>query len=361
VYGFLKLAVLLLIAAAIAAVSTIYLLRFKQAAAPASPAPVPYRVLLVQGSIVWTGGPSVQPARLPNAGVPGLWRSFQTAEDGSSLLVVSQVSGRDGLYLVRSFGRRAAQLQPPPRTYGPGPWRVAGTTWIGTTDVAALWSAGGAQETNVVARYSVDEAVPHVEQWLRAPPAAGRAVALSPDGSQIARVQALPAVNGFAGQVQVRLRQVSGARSSVALRYLGSAVPSAVLWSSDGGTLAIEVPGQGLSIQKSSGRPVHQTSSGELPAAFSPKGAALAFAGGSKGSLRLHVLNLHGEVENVLASPGSGSLQALGWTPDARALVCVLGTTLYQVDPATGAAQKLPGTMPGILMGAVPATSPLVH
>jgi hypothetical protein len=227
-------------------------------------------------------------------------------------------------------------------------------------DVVALWSAGTSPETNVVATYSVDEKAPHAEQWIRAQAAAGRAVALSPDGRQIARVEMLPPLNEYAGQVRVTLHQVSGAHVSVALRYLGATAPSAVLWSSDSGTLAIEVPGQGLNIQKSSGRSVHQTSSGELPAAFSPKGAAIAYAGGSK-SMRIHVLNLHGEIENVLALPGSSPLQALGWTPDARALVCALGGSYYEVNPATGAAQRLPGALSGALVGAVPAQSPLLH
>ncbi len=361
VYGFANLILLLLLAVAIAALCTVYLLRYRQSAAPASPAPVPYLALVVQDSSVWTAGPGVQPVARPNPGVPGVWRLVRAAGDGSGLIVVSRQSGTDSLYLVRALDRPARKLAGPPRAYGVGPWRVADATWIGSTDIITLWSAGSSSERDLIATYSIDEARPHAEQWIRLQAAAGRAVSLSPDGRQIARIETLPGASGFAGQVQVRLRQVSGSRSTIALRYLGSTAPSAVLWSSDGGTLAIDVPGQGLSIQKSSGRAVHQTSSGSLPAAFSPRGAAIVYAGGSARSMRIHVLNLHGEVENVLAPPGHGSLQALVWTPDARAVVCETGGVIYQIDPATGAEQRLPGTVPGVLAGAVPVASSLLR
>jgi hypothetical protein len=361
VYGFLNLAALLLVALAVAAVATVYLLRYEQSSTGVSSTPVPYRVLVVRGSQVWSAGPGVQPRLLPNLGVPGIWRGFAAAGDGSGLLVVSKVSDGDGIFLARAFGRPALRLPAPPHSYGAGPWRVTNTAWVGSTDVVVLWSEVEAHGADVVARYSVDGAIPHAEQWIRAPSAAGQAVALSPDGLQLARIETLPAAKGFAGQVQVRLRQVTGTHSSVALQYLGSTTPSAVLWSFDGGTLAIEVPGQGLSIQKSSGRAVHQTSSGELPAAFSPKGAALAYVGGGTSTPRIHVLNLHGEVENVMSSPASGTPQSLGWTPDARALVCTIGGVLYQIDPTNGASQKLPGVLPGTFVGTIPATSPLVR
>lgn len=361
VYGFLNLAVLLLIAAAVTVISTIFLLRYKQPSAPASPAPAPYRALVVRGSQLWSTGPGVQPSVMPGLRVPGEWRGFEAASDGSGLLVTSRVSGRDSVYVVHTLGRAAQPLPAPPSSYGPGPWRAVDTAWVGSTDAVVLWSKVASGGADVVARYSVDGTVPNAEQWIRASAAGGQSVSLSPDGLQVARVEVLPAAKGFAGQVQVRLRQLSGTHSSVALRYFGSSVPSAVLWSSDGGTLAIEVPGQGLILQKSSGRSVHQTSSGELPAAFSPEGAAIAYAGGGAGTPLIHVLNLHGEVENELALPAPGALAALGWTPDARALVCAIGGALYQLDPATGASQKLSGAISGILVGTVPLSSQLVR
>jgi hypothetical protein len=355
--GFLNLAALLLIAVVIAILATVYLLRYEQSSAPASPAPTPYRALVVSGSQIWLAGPGVQPRLLPGLGVPGDWQGFEAAEDGSGLLVASKVSGQEAVFLARAFGRSAVRLATPSKSYGAGPWRVTNMAWVGSSDVVVLWSGG----EDVVAWYSVDGAAPHAEQWIRAPAASGRALALSPDGLQVARIETLPPAKGFAGQVQVRLRQVIGRLSSVALQYLGSKVPSAVLWSSDGGTLAFEIPGQGLSIQKSSGRAVHQTSGGDLPAAFSPKGAAIAYVVGAKSSLRIHVLNLHGEVENVLALPAPGAVQALRWTPDARALVCTLGNVIYQIDPTTGSSQKLPGTVSGTLVGTIPASSLLVR
>jgi hypothetical protein len=151
---------------------------------------------------------------------------------------------------------------------------------------------------------------------------------------------------------------MSGRKNSVALRYLGDAAPQSILWSSDGGTLAIQAPGVGLAIQKSSGRPVRDVADGSFPAAFSPLGAALAYVSGGGSSWQIHVLNLHGEIDSTLPPPASGAPTMLGWTPDARALLYGVGGTLWQVDAASGAATLLKGNVSGSLVGILPAAAP---
>jgi hypothetical protein len=156
----------------------------------------------------------------------------------------------------------------------------------------------------------------------------------------------------------VRLSRVNGDHPTVAFRYLGTTPPQAVLWSPDGGTLAIQVPGLGLEIRKSSGRAVRAVVDGALPAAFSPRGASLAFTSGSGKAWQIHVLNLHGEVDNTILPPSSGVPAILGWTPDARALIYGTGNSLWQVDPASGASTRLPMSVSGSLVGIVPVGSP---
>jgi hypothetical protein len=324
-------------------------------------APAPYRVLLQQGTLLVSVGPDGQShlIPLPDGAAGGKLPILEPG--GRGIIMVASAAGGDRLYLVRRPGQSAEVLPLPPAVYGTGPWREVAVSWAGDRDVVALLANAGSGEGGVLARYSVDQTPAQVEGWRRLPRRQAQLAALSPDALQVARTDMLPGTRGFSDQVLVRLYQVAGKRSSVALQYLGAKLPQAILWSPDGGTLAIQVPGQGLAIQKSSGRPVRSVPDGQLPAAFSPRGAALAYVSGSAGAWQIHVLNLHGEIENVLASPAAGTPTVLGWTPDARGLIYGTGHEVWQVDPANGAATKLAGAASGSLVGVIPASSPFAR
>jgi hypothetical protein len=104
---------------------------------------------------------------------------------------------------------------------------------------------------------------------------------------------------------------------------------------------------------------VRLVSDGSLPAAFSPRGAALAYVSGRARSWQIHVLNLHGEIDSMLVPPAPGTPTLLNWTPDARALLFGAGGSLWQIDPASGSAKRLSTTAGGSLVGIVPAGVPL--
>jgi hypothetical protein len=194
--------------------------------------------------------------------------------------------------------------------------------------------------------------------WLVLP-ANSNALSLAAAGDQVALAEAQPGAGSFAPQVAVRLHHIDSDHDAdtIALRYLGATLPAAVHWSPDGGTVVIQVPGQGLAIQKSSGNPVLSVPGGAPAVAFSTWGASLAYVSGSTGHWQLHLLNLHGNVEAHFDAPSAQAPRWLAWTPDASAVLYAVDKTVWEIHVANGRATRLPFALDGVPLRTVPAAS----
>jgi len=157
----------------------------------------------------------------------------------------------------------------------------------------------------------------------------------------VALIERLTGGEGFQPQVIVKLQHLSTIRASIAARYLGEALPSAVLWSPDDGTVAIAAPGAGLFIQKASGRPVRLVPDGSLPGAFSGGIARFCYLTGTTSQWQFHVLGLHSESDSLAGATLQGRPDWVAWTPDGRAILYTLGGRLWQLDLAAVAARPL--------------------
>jgi hypothetical protein len=194
--------------------------------------------------------------------------------------------------------------------------------------------------------------------WVPLDSDGARIASLSPTADQVALTEIRSGSGAFAPQAAIRLQHLEDKGGTVALRYFGAQTPDAVLWSPDGGTLAISVPGQGLAIQKSSGRPVRQVPDGALPAAFSERGADLAYVSGTGDHWQIHVLNLHGEADHQFPAPGGARPQWLRWTPDAQVLLCLTNGALWQIEPVAGTPTRLHAAIVGEPLAVVSAATP---
>jgi hypothetical protein len=359
--GLLSLILLLLCAIAAAAAFTAYLLRAVEVAQPvAMPQPAPYRVWYRQGNAILAAGSDGQThtvATLPVAQI-GTVQTLSVAPDGRRMLLIADQAGAEHAWLLVSPSGTPQSLPAPGIGRDHRSWRYLAAAWTGSHSVDALLTAlepGGTRAQ--LARYTLADNPPVARvAWQPLQTGGAQVVSVSPTADQIALVGAQAGSGVFAPQVVVRLQHLQDARRTVALRYLGAQTPAAVLWSPDGGTVAISVPGQGLAIQKSSGRSVRQVADGALPAAFSDRGADLAYISGNANHWQIHVLNLHGEADHQFAAPGSVRPQWLRWTPDARALLCMANGTLWQIEPGAGTPTKLPGTLAGDPLAIVPAS-----
>lgn len=347
--GLLGLILLLLGAIAAAAVLTGYLLRTSVAPAIVVARPAPYGVWYRRGDTLLLAGPRGVAARrpLPVSSV-GAVRSVSVAADSQRFLLIAGRPGAERPWLLIPPAAPLA-LPLPPAGNHPTTWQVAGISWIGAHSLAVLLVGGGSGRSGtVLARYAVAGTPVTVRAtWQGLQTSGAQVASLAPAADQVALIQTRAGSAVFAPQVAVRLQHFGDQRHSVALRYLSAAPPDAVLWSPDGGTLAFSVPGQGLAIQKSSGRPVREVPDGSIPAAFSERGADLAYVSGSGTTRQIHVLNLHGEADHQFPAPAGGRPRWLQWTPDAQALLCLVGNTLWQIEPGAGTATEIQGVLPG--------------
>lgn len=312
---------------------------------PAAPPPRPFGVALIRGTdlLVQEDGRSRFLATLPQPVVSGLSATAPSA-DGSHLLIVSATGRGDRLWMLSlpAGGVHAVALPPTPS----GGWRYVSSRWTSGGRATVILARGArAGAALVVARIDPAGLPQALSPWVA--PSDGRTgpfrvASLSRDGGQVALVERLTGGGGFQPQVIVKLQHLSTLRASIAYRYLGDALPSAVLWSPDDGTVAIAAPGVGLAIRKASGRPVRLVSDGALPGAFSAGIARFCYLTGSATSQwQFHVLDLHSEVDNLAGAVLQGRPDWVAWTPDARAILYTLGGRLWQLDLAAVAARPL--------------------
>jgi hypothetical protein len=254
-------------------------------------------------------------------------------------------------------GAAPVPLPTPPSRLAGGPWRYVDVTWSGRNGINLLLA--GQKGRDLVERFQPAHARSVASTTWLPLPTWSHAVSLAPDGGQVALVEAQSGSGSFAPQVAVWLHHIDSDHDTdtIALRYLGTTSPAAIRWSPDGGTLVIQVPGQGLAIQKSSGRPVLSVSDGAPAVAFSNWGAILAYVSGSTGDWQVHVLNLHGNLEEHLNAPSAQPPRWLAWTPDARAILYAVDTTVWEINAATGDATRLPLVLTGTPLSTVPASA----
>ena len=242
---------------------------------------------------------------------------------------------------------RAVALPPVPS----GGWRYVSSRWTSGGRATVILARGGqADAARAVARIDSAGLLQTLSPWIA--PSDGRTgpsrvASLSSDGGQVALVERLTGGGGFQPQVIVKLQHLFSRRASIAYRYLGDALPSAVLWSPDDGTVAIAAPGAGLAIRKASGRPVRLVSDGALPGAFSAGIARFCYlTGTTTGTWQFHVLDLHSESDSLAGSPLHGRPDWVAWTPDGRAILYTQGGRLWQLNLGQGMARPL-GPLPG--------------
>lgn len=317
------------------------------------PTPRPYAVSLIQGAdlLVAVDGHVERVAGLPQAVARGV-RATIASPDGRRLLVVSAGSGGDRLWLLGLPAGELSEVALPPA--GPGGRRYVTARWTADGVLTVILAVGTqANGALTVARIASRGVLQGASPWAlpKDPPGGAAAiVSLSSDAAQVAVVERLPGSVGFQPQVMVTLRHLLSARASVAYRYLGAGLPSAVLWSPDDGTVAIAAPGTGLAIQKASGRPVRLVGDGVLPGAFSPRIARLCYLTGGANGWRFHVLDLHSESDAAVGPSLPTRPDWAGWTPDGRAILYTLGGRLWELRPVEGT-ERLVGPAPGTPIG----------
>jgi hypothetical protein len=340
-------------------VLTLYLLRVGVAPATVtSRTPAPYRLLFLQGNrLLSVAAGSTTPVAVATLiSNPGSQvEAVRISPRGHRLLLLGSVAGNGQAWLLTAPGTTPIPLPTPPARFAGSPWRYVDAVWSSPTAITLLLA--GQKGQGMVEQFQpARERVPGRTVWLSLP-AGSYAVSLGPTGDQVALVEAQPGSGSFAPQVAVRLHHIEGDHDTdtVALRYLGTASPAAIHWSPDGGTLVVQVPGQGLAIQKSSGKPVLSVSDAAPAVAFSTWGASLVYVAGSTGDWQLHVLNLHGNVEEHFMAPSARPPRWLAWTPDATAILYAVDATVWQIDAATGNATRLPFSLSGEPLRTVPA------
>jgi hypothetical protein len=356
-FGLLQLAGLLVVSVAASLVLTMYLLRLDPSNTPAVVAPLPYRALFQSNDALWSIGQNNAPPALVTSLPKSDRLTLRMAPDGSRMVGIDMASSTPRLWLWQSPTMPPRVLTGPPPAFGTARWQLVDATWNAPRSVTVLLQQAGPGTPLIVGRFKIKTSGAITSSWLRSTFSGQNPLSLSPHAGQVASAEIQPARDGFAGQVAITLLRLSGQASSVALRYFGDQTPHSILWSSDGGTLAIQAPGMGLAIQKSSGRPVRLVADGNFPAAFSPLGAALAYVSGRGTTWQLHVLNLHGEIDSTLPVPAAGAPAALSWTPDARALLYRVGGGLWQIDASGGAATLLSGRIAGTVVAVLPAAA----
>lgn len=338
--------------------ATAYLLRNSvSAATTAAPPPIrPFNLFYVQRGVLWVraGGASHSITALPPEAVAGKGR-LVLAPNGARALVLGQTRA----WLVAPGGT-PQPLSLPSTPSGARAWHCLDATWTGPHSFAILLvrsAADGAQ--GMIARYNAD-GMRTALQALRLQ--TGQPISLSPDGSQVAVLDALGGHDAFATQYAVELRDAGAHHRSVAYQYVGGQPVDAVAWSPDRGTVVVDVPNGGVAIQKSSGRPVLHAARGAFPVAFSdPTHARLAYIVADHGRLQIHVLALHGERDTSLDPPVQQAPSALAWTPDARAILYATGTAIWQVAIDSGQATRLVAGTAIEQIGAARASAPLAR
>ncbi|HVA91114.1 MAG TPA: hypothetical protein VNL71_14870 [Chloroflexota bacterium] len=355
--GLIGLLLLLALAIGGAGAFSAYLLRTNpEQATPAAPVPAPFRVLFHQNGGIWLAGAGISPLRLSSfpASITSRIDGFSLAPDGRHILLITEAGGFHG-WLLTAPNAAPAPLPLPPRTVGPGPWRYIAISWRGGRTPNVLLAAGSIDAPRaVVGSFGAGPAGTVSAGWTSLGVLDGQLLSLSPQADHIALLETEPAAADFAAQSAVRLQRLDGSQPRVAWHAVGGTQPAALLWAPDGGTLAV-VGAHGLAIQKSSGRTVRLAADGISPVSFSQQGESVAYISGSPGAWRIHVLRLHGEYDHSFPTPDGRVPRWLGWTPDARALVALSGTTLWEIAPDTGAAARLTGGVRGQVAGVAPA------
>ena len=316
----------------------------------AAPPPHPYALTLFRGADLLTlqDGRSRRVATLPASLAAGL-SATSSAPDGGHLLLASGASRGDRLWMISLRGGELREVALP--SAPPGGWRYLTSRWTSGEGVTAILAAGRrANAPLVVARIAAGGVLQALTPWV--PPADARAgvqrlASLSTDAGQVALLERLGGGGGFQSQVLVKLQHLSSPRASIADRYLGEELPSAVLWSPDDGTVAIAAPGAGLAIQKASGRPVRRVQDGYLPGAFSAGVARFCYLEGGSGRWQFHVIDLHSEMDSAVGSTLQGRPAWVSWTPDGRAILYMVGDQVWALDPVVGTVRRL-GAVPGM-------------
>ena len=349
---------MLLVAALFAAAAvTAYLVRSGvPTAAPSAPQTAPFGLLSLRDGQVWARNPDGTGRRVSRL-APAFAARVRTAAlspDGRHLALITVDGAGERAWLLRDLAADPEPI-PGPATPGAATGRYRALSWEGSAALGLLLETGPDGHGAVWAgRWSL----PRREAVWRQLAAGARALSLSPADGQVALVATRPGGSAFAAQSVVLLQRPGEVRGTIAYRCLGACAAGTVAWSPDGGTVAIQTPGQGLEIRKSSGRAVLQVGDGRLPVAFSDaRTALLAYLAGSRGAWTLHVLALHGELDRALPVPAATPPRWLGWSPDARALLYLTDEArpaLWQIAADTGSARRLPWEAPGEPLAAVP-------
>lgn len=306
---------------------------------------------------MWLVGSGVAPRRLAEvpAGLSARITAMSLAPDGRYALLISEIGGFHG-WLLAAPNLTPEPLPLPPRTVGPGPWRYIAVSWQNGRTPNLLLASGSIKAPRaVVGSFGVGSGGAVSAGWIALGVLNGQPLSLAPLADQIAILETDPAAADFAPQSAIRLQRLDGSQPRVAWHAVGGTQPAALLWAPDGGTVAV-VGDHGLAIQKSSGRAVRVVPDGIPPVSFSRQGDSVAYLSGSQGAWQIHVLRLHGEYDHSFTVPDPRVVPRwLGWTPDERALVYVSGTTLWEIDPNSGAATRLAGGVSGQIAGIAPA------
>ena len=310
----------------------------------AAPPPRPYTLILLQGPdlFVLQGGISRRVATLPLPVAADL-TTTSVAPDGGHVLVVSGAHGGDRLWMLSLRGGELREVALPPAS--PGGWHYLTSRWTSGGAVAAILATGRQDSAALaVGRIAVGGVLQALSPWVlpidrRTGPS--QVVSLSSDAGQVALAERLGGGGGFQSQILVKLQHLATPRASIADRYLGDALPSAVLWSPDDGTVAIAAAGAGLAIQKASGRPVRLVQDGHLPGAFSAGVARFCYLSTVTHRWQFHVLDLHSEMDTAVGSTLRGRPEWVSWTPDGRGILYTLGGRLWALDPVVGATRLL--------------------
>jgi hypothetical protein len=318
-------------------------------------------VLYRRNGEIWLAGLSAPPRRsavLP-AGIAARIDGLSLAPDGRRAVLVSTHGGFHG-WLWPAPDSMARPLPLPPASVGPGPWRYIALSWRDGQVPNVLLAAGSTSAPRaVVGSFAIGATSPISATWTSLGVLDGQLLSLAPQANQIALLETQPAAADFAAQSAVRLQRLDGTQSTVAWHAVGARPPAALLWSPDGGTLA--VIDHGVAIQKSSGRAVRLVPDGTLPVSFSQDSTDVAYLSGTAGAWQIHVLRLHGEYDLPFVAPDQQTPRWLGWTPDGRALIYVSGTTAWQIAPDTGVATRLAGDINGQVAGVAPLGAPFAR
>lgn len=349
------LIVVLLGAMACAAVLTAYLLRIAPGTGRGVALTTSYRILILRDGQIWAlghQGRERQITTLPPT-VAGSVNGAQISPDGTQILLVGASAAGHQYWVLSAPGGTPQALPDPPVSDGSGTGQFGNATWADERTLAVVFTQQGRAW---LVRYTVDERQPlRVATTVALHAAANQVISLSPDGEQIAVVRLRAARGDFAPQAAIRLQHVESRSGRIAYRYLGRSEPEAFLWSADNGTIAIAIPGQGLAIEKSSGRTVRLVSDGSALAAFSRRTAQLVYISGMEGAWQIHVLALHTEADRQVGTTRDRPTW-ITWAPDEQSVIYTNRTGLHALQITTGDEQLQPLAL-GTVVGAVAAGS----